>query len=273
MQVSKRQILFLVSFLLIYGCKSETGKKNDLKEHNLFGKVKSVKQYPAISKINGSVFYMFYNPSGKLNKTFQSDKDFISTITFEYNKDGKKTAENINTIFQGHPSPHKFTYEYNDKGNLILVKVYRCNPHLEIEHTTEHIYNSSDIQTEEIEYNDKNIKNNIKKLKYDDSGNLIEQKWYDSKGLNSIITIKYDKNGNITTRKVIHTDATKESSVTYNFKYDKYNNEIYEEVLSADKSTFHTYLYEYDNQGNWVKRIEIDDNNSKKITERVIEYY
>ena len=66
-------------------------------------------------------------------------------LTFEYNKDGKKTAENINTIFQGHPSPHKFTYEYSDEGNLILEKVYSCNPHLEIEHTTEHIYNSSNI--------------------------------------------------------------------------------------------------------------------------------
>lgn len=273
MQKSKRQIFFLVLFLLIYGCKSETDNNNDLKEHNLFGKVKSVKEFTLENNTNRSELYKFYNPDGKLNKMFQSDKDFTVTTTFEYNKDGKKTAENINTIFQGHPSPHKFTYEYSDEGNLILEKVYSCNPHLEIEHTTEHIYNSSNIQTEEIEYDDKNIKTRISKFQYDDSGNLIEEKWYDSKGLNSIITSEYDKNGNITTRKVIYPDASKGTSVTYNLKYDKYNNEIYEEVLSADKPKFHTYSYEYDNQGNWIKRIEIDENNSKKITERVIKYY
>lgn len=273
MQISKRQIFVLVSFLLIYGCKSETENKNDLKENNLYGKVKSVKQFAAESKTEPSVFNKFYNPNGKLNKIFQSNKDFTTTTTFEYNRDGKKTVENINTIFQGHPSFHKFTFEYDDKGNIILEKVYNCNPHLKIEHSIEHIYNSSNIQTEEIEYDDKNIKTRISKFQYDDSGNLIEEKWYDSKGLNSIITSEYDKNGNITTRKVIYPDASKGTSVTYNFKYDKYNNEIYEEALSSDKPTFITYSYEYDNQGNWIKRIEIDDNNSKKITERVIEYY
>jgi len=273
MHISKRQIFFLASFLLISGCKSETEKKNNLKENNLYGKVKSVKQFTAESKTNHSVFYKFYNPDGNLNKVFQSDKDFSSTTTFEYNNEGKKIAENISTIFQGHPSPHKFTYEYSDEGNLILVKVYSCNPHLEIEHITEYIYNSSNIQTEEIEYDDKNIRTRISKFQYDDSGNLIEKKWYDSKGLNSIITSEYDNKGNITTRKVIYPEPSRGTSITYNFKYDKYKNEIYEEVLSTEKSTFRTYLYEYDNQGNWIKSIEIDDNNSKKITERVIEYY
>lgn len=224
-------------------------------------------------KQNLAVFNKFYNSNGKLNKIFQSNKDFTTTTTFEYNRDGKKTVENINTIFQGHPSFHKFTFEYDDKGNIILEKVYSCNPHLKIEHSIEHIYNSSNIQTEEIEYNDKNNKNSIRKFKYDNSGNLIEEKWYDSKGLNSIITNEYDKNGNITKQKVIYPDASKGTSVIYNHKYDKYNNEIYEVVLSVDKQTCHTYLYEYDNQGNWIKKIEIDENNSKKITERVIEYY
>jgi len=273
MQISKRQIIVLVSFLLIYGCKSETENKNDLKDHNLFGKVKSIKEYTAESKTNPSVFYRFYNPDGKLNKMFQSDKDFTSTTTFEYNKDGKKTAENINTIFRGQPSPHKFTYEYDDKGNLIVLIVYRGKTKLEIEHKTKYSYNSSNIQTEEIEYDDKNRMSSVRKFQYDDNGNLIEEKWYDSKGLNSIVTSEYDNNGNTTTRKVIYPDASKGTSVTYNFKYDKYNNEIYEEALSTDKPTFHKYSYEYDNQGNWIKRIEIDENNSKKITERVIKYY
>lgn len=54
MQISKRQIFVLVSFLLIYGCKSETENKNDLKENNLYGKVKSVKQFAAENKTEPS---------------------------------------------------------------------------------------------------------------------------------------------------------------------------------------------------------------------------
>ncbi|MEI6455737.1 MAG: hypothetical protein WCO93_05570 [bacterium] len=90
----------------------------------------------------------------------------------------------------------------------------------------------------------------VDQYKYDDKGNLIE--WvFRSSNSNVIITsYKYDDHGNI-----IEMNVNNFFKSTYKFHYDH-----------------HTYVYQYDEFGNWIERLEYENDKPQRIVERTIEY-
>jgi YD repeat-containing protein len=90
----------------------------------------------------------------------------------------------------------------------------------------------------------------VDQYKYDEKGNLIE--WvFRSSNSNVIITsYKYNDHGNVTEMNVNNFFKS-----TYKFHYDH-----------------HTYVYQYDASGNWIERLEYENDKPQRIVERTIEY-
>ena len=59
------------------------------------------------------------------------------------------------------------------------------------------------------------------------------------------------------------------------YKYDEKGNKIEENRYESDGSLDNkwTYKYEFDKQGNWIKRIDFENKIAKFILEREYEYY
>ena len=86
--------------------------------------------------------------------------------------------------------------------------------------------------------------------KFNNKGNLIESNRYDSKG---------------------------NFSWKYNYKYDNRGNKIYECSSNSIGENYidypYKFTYEFDDIGNWIKKIEYRNNIPSIIYERDIEYY
>jgi len=84
--------------------------------------------------------------------------------------------------------------------------------------------------------------------KYDEKGNQIEGNRYDSDGsLNWRYTYKYDEKGNL-------------------IEWNRYDSD-------GSLYTQWTYKYEFDEQGNWIKRVEFENEIPQFILIREYEYY
>jgi len=164
--------------------------------------------------------------------------------TYKYNDKGKTIEEFFN--FPSDGSWGKYTYTYNESGNLI--KVYQINQYNE-ESSYTYKY---DAKGNKIESNSKYSNNS---MKYDVKGNRVEETSYKNGKIDYKLIYKYDQQGNVI------------ESLRYN-----------SEGCSNEKSI---YIYVYDNFKNWIKKTSYTENNSfgikenvyPRIEEREIEYF
>jgi hypothetical protein len=164
---------------------------------------------------------------------------------------------------------------------------------------TSYSYDSQGNKIEEIHYNPDNVSDLIT-FKYDLSGRKFEKRWldtnyeldhlatfrYDKKGhkiekrwseMNGSLLKKarysYDKNGNKTTEEIISFEDSMSERRT--FVFDNHHNLIEEIRYNSDDSIPHRYSYtylEFDKTGNWLKRMQSENNIPISLTIRVIEY-
>lgn len=137
------------------------------------------------------------------------------------------------------------------------------------------LFNEQGNKIEENRYKSDGSLNWKSTYKYDDKGNQIEENSYKSNGsLDSKSTYKYDAKGNEIEKNVYNSDGSLDWKHTY--KYDAKGNEIEENWYNSDGSLSwkYTYKYTYDKHGNWIEKIEYnEDNKPFRVTEREIEYY
>jgi hypothetical protein len=110
--------------------------------------------------------------------------------------------------------------------------------------------------------------------KYDYKGNKIEENSYNSDGsLDSKWTYKYDDKGNQIELNSYNSDGS--LSIKWTYKYDDKGNKIEENSYNSDGSLISkwTFIYEFDKQGNWIKRIDFKNEIPEFILEREYEYY
>ena len=96
--------------------------------------------------------------------------------------------------------------------------------------------------------------------KYDEQGNKTEHNRYHSEvDTDYRLTYKYDEQGN----EIEHNRYNSEGSLDYRqtYKYDEQGNEIEDNRYHSNGSLDYRkrYKYEYDNMGNWVKKIRFED--------------
>lgn len=63
--------------------------------------------------------------------------------------------------------------------------------------------------------------------------------------------------------------------IHFQVKYDEKGNQIEENLYNSDSSLSSkwTFQYEFDKQGNWVKRIDFEDGIPELLLDRKYEYY
>ena len=168
----------------------------------------------------------------------------------EYDKDGNKTEWNRYNLDGS--LDKKSTYKYDEKGNRI----------------EKNSYNSDGSYSTVNNFDGKST------YKYDEKGNITERVLRsDSAQEKRKYTSKYDEKGNKIENNRYNSDGS--LSFKYTSKYDEKGNKIENNEYNSDGSLDKkkTYEYEYDKQGNWIKRIEFTNGIPEYILERQYEYY
>ena len=157
--------------------------------------------------------------------------------------------------------------KYDEKGNLIEKIIYKLDSSLYEKLTC--TYDEKGKVIEVNMYKSDGSLSYKSTYKYDEKGNQIEV----NSSLGYKGTYKYDEKGNRIEDNFYESDGSLSSKSTY--KYDEKGNRIEDnsENLYRDLDRKWTYKYEFDKQGNWIKRIDFRDYIPKFILEREYEYY
>jgi hypothetical protein len=255
-------LLILMFFLFSCGSKN-SNPDNYFNKYELTGNVKEVIQESYYSGDNfGEPVKIKFK--GREDYSFDINHNILSYTSYSlYNDD---LTPNFHIGF-------KLTYIYDDKNSCIEIRYY--NEKGDIFSTSVYNYKNEYVEVEGFSSGGKKSKWTEK---IDKNRNIIEDKdktrfIYDSR--NNLIEVIYSENsrrvyeyndGKLTSE--IRIDESKETP----WRTIKYNDKGFiDEVISlGDK---YTYQYEYDTQGNWVKKLEFLNGHPFLIYERKLKYY
>ena len=160
-------------------------------------------------------------------------------------------------------------------------------------------YNSKGNKIEEIHYHPDSLSELIT-FKYNLSGKKVEKRWRDTDNeIDHLATFRYDKKGNNIEKRLVETDGSLMKKEIYTF--DENGNNTIEEIISfedsvserrmftfdkqhklikeirynSDDSVPYRYSYnylEFDETGNWTKRMQTENRIPVRITVRMFEY-
>lgn len=233
------------------------------------GRVVEGSMYNSEGKIDFKKVVTYDNKGNKLTENEIDEMGVRVKGSFEY--DDKNNLINKNTHFFDENLDTTTIFEYDKKGNLIKQHFYIVGGGWRTEIYSKRSENG--ITIKEIQSKSWKEKEEKKILKYDDKGNVIEKSKYDAKGnLLERITYKYDTEG-----REIEVNWENPNGFLVYSKYIKTYND--RGIIAGVKYVYpngnieqYVYSYEYDNQGNWIKKV-LYINDRPSITERKIEYY
>lgn len=234
------------------GTFTKPAQVNDWLRKNLNGEVASI------------IEIEFY-ASKKFGKIIQGSQKSDYTMTF-FNEEGRIKQYNTYDKRYGKDARTREIYSFNKKG----------------------------FPTQSTTYDSYKDITEIKKFKIDENGNILESKsyskngyekdelheeyTYDERGLyltNSgyeyYFEYTYDDNGYLISIKGGN-DGVHE---IYSYKNDEYGNPLEVSLIGEGEMNYKYktfYTYQYDEQGNWIKRFE-DSNGDVSVTQRIIKYY
>jgi hypothetical protein len=227
--------------------------------------------------------YVFDTDGNLINKSYyNSDKKRVKTEAYAYN-DGKILNSSENKIIK--------TYEYDSLGNLILIKDHNgivaekmeyslegllilkteVSSSEEIVSQTKYLYNEKNQIIKELIESQENIEWYL--YEYNKLGNLTSESWIDNyeEPLEKT-TYRYKNDDLYVEEWSNYQDGKVEGKVIYTYENDL-EKEIVETDIEDGTEIRWTYKYFYDSKDNWIKKIEIFNENEVTITERLIDYY
>lgn len=239
-----------------------------------------------------------FNKSGILIKTegYGVDNDLLRKYSYLIDKDGKLIEEEV--IFYDEYVVNPIIYHYDKKNKLIERIEYDSNKNIRtrdiyvydnngiISETTRCIFGPpcsySIYEINEVENSvliKSLIRNSSELVKYDSSGNWIEKSDYKNGMMSFQIQRAFDVKGNLTQRAAYYSDSKrKRLDIKFNFIYDQNDNITKEIVIRFNENGVKSYdekgfTYKYDLKGNWIERIEYENNLPKEIQLRELNYY
>lgn len=263
----KLKILYtLITVTLLNISCNDNIKKNDLAVHNLYEDVKLIEQ---------NVYYTV-EKFGEISK----GKLFLSSEQI-YNIDGN--LEEVNNYYPENILGSKWVIKYNDVGNKIKTIIYNAEGDLSTEWSEKNVnsesydykrFNNDEIANESYHDYLKNYKYQKVSYKYDEKGKLIEIITNDPEdNLVKRETNKYDLEGNLV--EVINFNSDNKINTKKISRFDDNGNVMTDEIkdYKSNETVAISYKYEFDENDNWTKRIELENGVSKYITIRKIDYY
>ena len=256
MNCSYPAVILLISFVL--SCSNATDTiRNDLTIEDIKGNVRtlSIQTYQAVEKFGQTqegaltgVKTSNYNPGGFIMDRDELVRYQFYRYVFNANKlPVEKTSFNLDSSLLS-----KELFAYDGNKNKITATLYGADGALQVKTA----------------------------FKYDEDCNAIEENTYDGTGaLISKFVYKYNGDG-----KPVEYNGYKSDGKLMNrflYKYDEKGNRIQEAQIllnAADSSfsatTIHYQYPEWDNTGNWIKQIVLNENKTAThIVAREILYY
>lgn len=241
-------------------------------------------QYFKGEKINESFLddyqKYYFNENGLIAKeeSYKIDNSLRYSVTNSFDSFGKILSEKSSN---GGYSKYQYnddkllvnTYLYDEDNNLLTFDNYRYNEKNQLIESnngttiTKYIYNENGLLIKRENYDSKELKLKEYLNKKTKSKNWTEFKYNNNSIKIEEVVYRIDENG-----KTI-------KNVT-NYFYDNYGNLILENVtIGKDENENYyskfqkSYIYEYDNKGNWIKCIFFNDEKPITYIERILKYY
>lgn len=275
MKLTKLFFILLTVFITLSCVK----QRNDLTLYEVSGNVKSIRTtgYEAVEKFGeiteGDVLYgntlIEFNKDGNITEIsyFDNRGDLTKKSIYAFNDKGK--VAKISNYDGDGDETGRTLYTYNEDGNVIKIVDY--NKAGEINYTQQN------------EWEDDKCIKSLYTGEYTDGNYIINE----FEGHNLVKSVVYDNNGKETGDytvfeddkiiKIANSECT--SILTYN------NKGLCASIVNGQISSTNSYLllngqsyiyeYEYDEKGNWIKKVEKEQKSkkTKRIFIREIEYY
>ncbi len=272
--------------IILFACAGQNkhSNNNDLKKSNLNGEVKSIKEISyTITEKYGDVQKEFmisnnvktYNNRGNIIESCDYEMDGKPTFkyTYKYNENDKM-VEYIFFLMDG-TLGFKCNCKYDSEGNMIEFDVFNTDGSLRTKTSQKFDEQGNCIQ--ELEFKTNDSLTTKKDYKYDEQSNLIVMiETRISDGMVDNTKYKYDKNSYCIEENKYNSDGKLVSKRTciYDIKGNiTERNDDYAVNPSFFRSKSNYTYSNYDDKGNWLKKIDIYNGKSKYITEREIEYF
>jgi hypothetical protein len=242
----------------------------------LKGKVKSISetQYK-LNEINPGLNEVLLTKFS-FNKSCRKTEEITTDVGGEiknkhvvvYDKSGNIISENKETPVVAGYFNTKYRYDANKRlskkevssnGRLLATHIYYYDDNGNVNKKEIKKKPGYDIYDEEFEY------------KYDDKNRLIEDIHHDGKKYNRTVYVYNEKDQLI--RRAEHNER---GGITYetDYTYDELDNLSSEISAYRGNPTFnYSYLYEYDDQGNWINKRSLSEDKTFSLQIRVITYY
>ncbi|HUS86734.1 MAG TPA: RHS repeat domain-containing protein [Bacteroidales bacterium] len=278
-------VLIILCSILLASCTKITIPKNDLQEENLKGRVAVLAEYS----------FKAIEESGKIEKgnRHREDNLFEQDKLVSYNTDGNKVYSSYYYSYGALKDSIRYKYSMNGllrktiQYNFYRKKVYKNTysykkQNKELIIKTKGKSKHKDFSDRSVTYKYDSLGNEIKMnpsgtvYEYDEKGNIIVETDRNQDG--AILFKKYyqyDEQGRLlsttSTQAIIQFLSEGQSFET---KYDDRMNIVQVKIFnfSGELERTDQFKYQYDELGNWVKKIKYIDSIPKFIIERHIEY-
>lgn len=279
-----KNLIFLLTTLMSVMTFAQNGK-TDVENESLKGKVKSLKHtrysvkdfFGNIEKdsiMQGENYTFLFNTDGKFLETtyYNIDNTISHKNLFSYN-DKKQFIESQQVDEKGELLA-KYIPKYNGKAQIEEYNTYNKNG--ELSDKSIYKYDKEGNYIEENAYYADGEKIYQYLYTYDKKARLIESKYsHFEENLIQNTKFEYDNQGKHIKTNRITTDLENKFQYKVIFKFndkeDELDFEVFDEKNKPDGKVH--YIYEYDNQNNWIKRTTMEGFITTDITEREITYY
>ncbi|GGB79842.1 hypothetical protein GCM10007424_19970 [Flavobacterium suaedae] len=208
--------------------------------------------------------------AGKLAEklTFNRQDKLVDKVTYVYDDNGNLTGENL--YLNNDKVVVKNAYKYNENNQKVSYTRYDKNS--EILFNTQYEYKGDNLILEETRGKEGEVEYS-RKMTYDDNGNMLSKISYDSyDDSETIEKFVYDGKGNKVTWDVQKNgEPFLKINYTYNENGDVTGVRTYNNIGKAIEER--KYTYNYDKEGNWIKKSIYIDGELKFVEQRDITYY
>lgn len=286
MKAIKLQNYIFIGFLILASSCVTRKVENDLAQEELVGKVKSVRttHYSVTNKFGNvekgerfseswdrDTYIIFDENSNILQKTyFLNDGSVEYQIINEYDNKGKKIKY---SFYDRGELSEFFMYKYDVNG--YLIESDRYTPATGLIWKVKHKYSKKGWLIVEERYGKNGNLIYAWHYKLDKKGNRIEEKSTHYPDEETYLqTFSYDKKSKQTERVDFLSDGRMDQKFVY--EYNESGHISRETKYHSDGSIegeIKTFEYQLDNQGNWIHKVQFNNNLPYLITEREIQYY